>query len=379
MKIEAVESLLIGGAHFVRIRTDTGLTGLGQSGAWFYPEASDQVVRTFTPFLLGGDPMRIEHHWNALYRVGPFRGSILSGALSAVDIALWDLKGQRLGVPIWELLGGRYRDRVRLHLLMGGGSPDAIGQNARAAVADGFTALKFDPLPDGYEDMALARLARTVADALDAAREAAGPDVDLIVELHRKLTPLQTATVAEASAPFHPLFIEDPIQIDSISLQSDLAAASPVSVGNGERLHTIWEFRELLEGAVQYVRPDLGLAGGISGCKKIAAVAESFHAGVVTHNFLGPVLTAAAVHLDVSIPNLLTQEYTTRDEGPDAAAVLTGIPSREGGYLPAPEAPGLGIALRSDLDLESAPRLAPGERRRSAVKLRRDGSVAAAV
>lgn len=379
MKIEAVESLLIGGAHFVQIRTDTGLIGLGQSGAWFYPEASDQVVRTFTPYLLGGDPMRIEHHWNALYRVGPFRGSILSGALSAIDIALWDLKGQRLGVPIWELLGGRYRDRVRLHLLMGGGSPAEIGANAQEAVAEGFTALKFDPLPEGYQDMTLARLAVTVEDALDAAREAAGPDVDLIVELHRKLTPLQTTAVAEASAPFHPLFIEDPIQIDSISLQGEIAATAPVPLGNGERMHNIWEFRELLSGGVQYVRPDLGLAGGISQCKKIAAIAESYHAGVVTHNFLGPALTAAAVHLDVSIPNLLVQEYTTKDEGPAAASVFTGIPKRQGGYLPAPEAPGLGIALRPDLDLESAPRLAPGERRRAEVKLRQDGSVAAAV
>ena len=379
MKIEAVESLLIGGAHFVQVRTDTGLTGLGQSGAWFYPEASDQVVRTLTPYLLGGDPMRIEHHWNALYRVGPFRGSILSGALSAVDIALWDLKGQRLGVPIWELLGGRYRDRVRLHLLMGGGSPAEIGASARQAVADGFTAIKFDPLPEGYQDMALERLTQTVEDALGAAREAAGPDVDLIVELHRKLTPLQTRTVTEASAPFHPLYIEDPIQIDSISLQSEIAATAPVALGNGERLHTIWEFRELLGGGVQYVRPDLGLAGGISQCKKIAAIAESYHAGVVPHNFLGPVLTAAAVHLDVSIPNLLVQEYTNRDEGPAAAAVFTGIPRREGGYLPVPEAPGLGIALRPDLDLESAPRLAPGERVRADVTLRRDGSVAAAV
>ncbi len=378
MKIEAVESLLVGGAHFVQIRTDTGLAGLGQSGAWFYPEASDQVVRTFTPYLLGGDPMRTEHHWHALYRVGPFRGSILSGALSAVDIALWDLKGQRLGVPIWELLGGRYRDRVRLHLLIGGGTPEEIGANARQAAAGGFTAIKFDPLPEGYQDMALERLTQTVEDALGAAREAVGPDVDLIVELHRKLTPLQTRSVAEASAPFHPLFIEDPIQIDSISLQGEIAATAPVSLGNGERLHTIWEFRELLTGGVQYVRPDLGLAGGISHCKKIAAIAESYHAGVVTHNFLGPVLTAAALHLDVSIPNLLVQEYTTNDEGPAAAAVFTGIPKRDGGYLPVPEAPGLGIALRPGLDLASAPRLAPGERVRADVKLRRDGSVAAA-
>lgn len=379
MKIEAVESLLIGGAHLVRIRTDEGISGLGQSGAWFYPEASDQVVRTFTPYLVGQDPMRIEHHWHALYRMGPFRGSILSGAVSAVDIALWDIKGQRLGVPIWELLGGRVRDRIRLHLLMGGGTAAEIEANARQAAADGFTAIKFDPLPEGYQDMALDRLTRTVSEALGAARTAVGPDVDLIVELHRKLTPLQAATVSAATAPFNPLFVEDPIQIDSIASQADCASRAPVALGNGERLHSIWEFRELLSGGVQYVRPDLGLAGGISQCKKIAALAEAYHAAVVTHNFLGPVLTAAAVHLDASIPNFVVQEYTTKDEGPAAAQVFTGIPRREGGYLPVPEAPGLGIGLADGLDVENAPWLAPGERTSEAVRLRNDGSVARAV
>lgn len=379
MRIETVESLLIGGAHFVRIRTDSGLTGLGQSGSWFYPEASDQVVRVLAPHLVGQDPLRIERHWIGLYRIGPFRGSILMGAISAIDIALWDIKGQHLGAPIWELLGGRSRDRVRLHLLMGGGGPEEIAANARRAAEDGFTAIKFDPLPEGYADMAQARLAKVAGDAVGAAREAVGPDVDLIIELHRKLSPLQTGVVAEATAPYHPLFIEDPIQIDSISLQAEVASAQPVPVGNGERMHTIWEFRELLSGGVQHVRPDLGLAGGITGCKKIATIAEAFHAGVVTHNFLGPVLTAAAVHLDVSIPNMLTQEYTTKDEGPNAAAVFTGIPRREGGYLPVPEAPGLGIALRDDLDIASAPALSPGEGRRAQVRLRADGSVAAAV
>jgi galactonate dehydratase len=381
MKIEAVESLLIGGAHFVRIRTDDGRVGLGQSAAWGYPEASDAVARCFVPYLVGTDAMRVEHHWHALWRMAPFRGSVVSGAVSAVDIALWDLKGQRLGVPIWELLGGRVRERIRLHLLMGGGTPERIAANAGAAVAEGFTALKFDPLPDGYQDMALARLSATVREAVSAARETVGPDVDLIVELHRKLTPLQARAVGDALAGLAPLFVEDPIQIDSIASQSELARQLPVALANGERMHSIWEFREMLvAGGCQFVRPDLGLAGGISGCRKIAAIAESFHAAVVSHNFLGPVLTAAAVHLDASIPNFVVQEYTTKDESETVASVFDGVPARQGGYLPVPEAPGLGIRLREGLDVAAAPRLAPGERASSGTTLTRaDGSVARAV
>src|SRR6266704_1973301 len=147
MKITEVESLLLGGAHFVRITTDNGQVGLGQSACWAYPEAVDAIVHTFRGYLIGQDPRQIERHWQHLYRMGPFRGSVLSGAVSAVDIALWDIKGQIYQAPIWELLGGKYRDRVRLHLLMDGGTPEEVHARAKAAAAEGFTAVKFDPLP----------------------------------------------------------------------------------------------------------------------------------------------------------------------------------------------------------------------------------------
>src|SRR5438105_15904941 len=141
MQITEIESLVLGGAHFVRISTDQGSVGLGQSGCWAYPDAVDAVMRPFREYLLGKDPRQIERHWQHLYRMGPFRGSVLSGAVSAVDIALWDIKGQLLQAPIWELLGGKYRDRVRLHLLMGGEGPADISASALAAAAEGFTAI----------------------------------------------------------------------------------------------------------------------------------------------------------------------------------------------------------------------------------------------
>ena len=375
MKITDVESLLISGGHFVRIRTEDGTVGLGQSACWAYPGAVHAVIRVFAKYLVGQDPLRIEHHWQHIYRMGPFRGSVLSGAVSAVDIALWDIKGQHLGVPIWQLLGGMCRDRVRLHLLMGGGNPEQVAAHARAAAEDGFTAIKFDPIPNGYQDMTLAGLVAAVEARVAAAREAVKNDADIILEIHRKLTPLQARPVAEAVKQFRPLFFEDPIQIDSISTQAEVARQLELAVGQGERMHTIWEFRELLtQGGAQYVRPDVGLAGGLTHCKKIAAIAESFHSAVVTHNFLGPVLTAAAVHLDISIPNFLVQEYSKTDEGPESG-IFVGTLQRQGGYLPAPAAPGLGIRL----DDELVAALPAHERDSLAIPLRADGSVAYAV
>lgn len=377
MQIADVESLLLGGAHFVRITTDQGQVGLGQSACWAYPAAVDGVIGTFREYLVGKDPRQIERHWQHLYRMGPFRGSVLSGALSAVDIALWDIKGQLLQVPIWELLGGRYRDRIRLHLLMGGGTPREIAASARNAAAEGFTAVKFDPVPDGFGDMTQDALVRGVVENVAAARDAVHSDVDIILELHRKLTPLQAPPVIEAVAQFNPLFVEDPVQIDSIVSQSEIARRVTQPIANGERMHSIWEFREMLvNGGSQYVRPDVGLAGGLTQCKKIAAIAESFHSAVVTHNFLGPVLTAAAVHLDTSIPNFVVQEYTLADESPKWSG-FESVLRREGGYLIPPEVPGLGVKL-SSTSVNGV--LAPlGGRPLHDIPIRRDGSVVYAV
>jgi galactonate dehydratase len=374
MKIADVASLVVGGGQFVRITTDSGLVGLGQSACWGYPSAVHEVVQTFRRYLIGQDPLRIEHHWQYNYRMGPFRGSILSGAVSAVDIALWDIKGQHFQAPIWELLGGRCRDKVRLHLLMGGGSPEQVHANARSAAEEGFTAIKWDPIPAGFQDMSLAALIGGAVEQVAAAREAVGRDVDIILELHRKLTPLQAIPLCHALAEFRPLLIEDPIQIDSIQSQAEIAKRIGSAIANGERLHNVWEFRELLiAGGSQYVRPDVGLAGGITQVKKIAAVAEAFHAGLVPHNFLGPVLTAAAAHVDVSIPNFTVQEYSKIDE--QQAEAFPGTLKREGGYLPLPEAPGLGLTLDEQKLAElGRDRLDP-----TTLLLRNDGSVAYAV
>lgn len=375
MKIDKIESFFIGNGYVIRIHTDTGISGVGQTACWGYPEAVDSIVNTFKKYLIGQNPLRIEHHWQYLYRMGPFRGTALSGAISAVDIALWDIKGKHFGVPIWELLGGNCRDKIRLHLLGGGSTPETMYEAAKAAVEEGFTALKFDPLVGGFQDMTVDRLIKTARDIVAAAREGGGPDLDLIVEVHRKLTPMNSIVLESALTPFNLYFIEDPIQIDTITTQAELAKRMTTPLAVGERNVSIWEFRELLEaGGPQYVRPDLGLAGGITHCKKIAALAEAYHSAVVTHNFLGPLITAAALHLDTSIPNFITQEYTKSDES-EQFAVYKVAYQREGGYIPIPEAPGLGIELDDSLIKETPYQ----PMNTGTTPLREDGSVAYAV
>lgn len=380
MKIERVESILAGNSQIVRVITDTGLIGVGQSACWGYLEATDAVVKKFADYLVGKDPLDIEHHWQYMYRMGPFRGSVVSGAVSAVDIALWDIKGKALEAPVWQLLGGKVRNKIRLHLLMGGIRPGAADQgttpeglrlNSRDAAEEGYTAIKTDPLPDGFQSMTLPRLIHDTRENVAAMREGAGLDVDIILEMHRKLTPMNAIALAEHLIEFSPLFYEDPVQIDSIKSQGEIAKRTKLPVANGERMHSIWEFRELFEaGGSQYVRPDLGLGGGVTGVKKIAAIAESYHSALVTHNFLGPVLTAAACNIDTSIPNFLTQEYSMEDEQP-FNAIFNSSWKRDGGFIPVPDTSGIGL----DLEVESLKSQPYVPRDLQVIPMRTDGSV----
>lgn len=375
MHITRVDSKVVGTAHFVRIECNDGTVGIGQSACWAYPEAVHTIIETFQDYLVGADPLRIEHHWQYLYRMGPFRGSVLTAAVSAIDIALWDIKGKILGVPIYQLLGGAVREKIRLHLLLPGTGTEALVNQAKAAVKDGFTAIKMDPLPRNYADLGLAELVRQTSETTHTVRDAVGPEIDLIFELHRKLTPLKAPNVIAAISSTLPLMIEDPIQIDSISSQADMARLNAAPIGNGERMHTIWEFRELLvQGGAQYVRPDLGLAGGITHTKKIAAIAESFHSSVIMHNCLGPVLTTAAIHLAASIPNFEVLEYSPFDDSLPGPKMKPSV-RREGGWMPLPTQPGLGVEIDWDgLDVHDLV-----GRPITQIPLRQDGSVAYSV
>ncbi|WP_240974614.1 mandelate racemase/muconate lactonizing enzyme family protein [Crystallibacter degradans] len=342
--------------HFITVHTDTGLVGLGQSACWAYPSSVHAMMDQFRDYLQGEDPLRIERHHQHLYRMGPFRGAVLSAAVSAIDIALWDIASQFRQAPVFELLGGAYRDQVRLcRLLLTPETPDSMLDAVKDAAARAYTAVKFDPFLPGYHRNSAARTHHDCIELVSQVRSAVGPDIDILLELHRKLTPLEAMPIIESLGQFRPLFVEDAIQIDSISTQAELARRTQVPMANGERLHTIWEFAELLEqGGPQYLRPDPGLAGGFTGLRKIAALGEAHHSAIVTHNFLGPVLTAASVHFDLATPNVVLQEYVETDEDSNIHPALTTTLVRDGGYMQAPEGIGLGVTLEPELLTEES-------------------------
>jgi galactonate dehydratase len=371
MKIEALEWMQMGRWFYLLVHTEEGITGLGEGGVHGYPEAIGGVLAAWKPYLLGQDPLRIEHHWQFLYRNAHFRGAVIGSALSALDIALWDIAGKRFGCPSYQLLGGRCREKVRLYLHIGGETAEALAADARRAVAAGFTAVRFTPFPRNYTQLRYAELLEEILARVAAVREAVGNGVDLCVEIHRRMDPHHAFGLARELAKFRPYFLEDPILPDSVQNMAALQREIEVPIATGERLHTLWEFNELLAArGCRFIRPDVCLCGGLTHAKKIAAIAEAYHAGVIPHNPLSPVSTAACVQLDACIPNFALQEYTGEDRPPKSEIVKEPL-VREGGYLLVPDRPGIGV----ELNLEAARRYPPVAR---AIRtpLHEDGSVA---
>ncbi len=356
MKIEGIETVLVHNWLLVRVVTDTGLTGVGESTYWAHPTASQEVVNSFKEYLLGQDPLRIEHHWHTLYRGSCFRGGALMGALSAIDVALWDIMGKHLEVPVYQLLGGKLRDRVRVILLIGGDTVDDLVAQATKAVRDGFTALKFTPMPRDFATLHQAQLRREIVTRVAAVREAVGPDIDLGIEIHRRLNVGESVAVARELEPFRVLFYEDPVPPESIEATNDVARKVSLPLATGERYCHLQEFRDLLAGGgAQLVKPDIGYAGGFTGCKKISALAEAYEAGFAFHHFLSPVTTAACVQLDACIPNFTVQEYAPDEARPPKSQVVKEPLKVQDGYLIVPDRPGIGVELNEDAVLAQYP------------------------
>jgi galactonate dehydratase len=354
MKITEIRTHFVDRYLFVTVHTDSGLVGYGESGAWGFLEASAQVVETYKRYLIGVDPLQIEHHWQYLYRWTHFRGAAIMGALSAIDIALWDIAGKHFGVPVYQLLGGPTRTKARVYYHVFGSTREELVQGVKDAKAQGFTAVgHLTPFTDApRSERAGGTYVRRIEDAIETVRqyrEAVGDAVDLCIEIHRRLTPAEAVVLARGIEPFHPFFYEDPILPDQFDAMGLVAEQIHIPIATGERLHTLWEFQMLLaRGAVQYVRPDVCICGGISGAKKIAALAEAHFVGVVPHNPLGPISTAACLQLAASIPNFALQEYPLGEDVPPKSEIVTQPLQREGGYLKIPTGPGIGIELTAD-------------------------------
>lgn len=360
MRIESIEPIAVDRYLFVEVRTDTGIVGLGEASAWAHHAETAEAIRSYATALNGTDPLAIERHWQFLHRAAHFRGAVLGAAIGAIDIALWDIAGQHLGVPIHTLLGGAVRERARVYAHVWGSTRDELVEGIRDAVAQGFTAVgHLSPFPDGdvatpASSSPTARVSGAI-DAVRAFREAAGDTIDLCIEVHRRFTFAEALQFAHGIQDQRPMFIEDPLTHDNIDEMGDLAARTSVPLATGERFTSIWDFQMLLaRRGAEYLRPDPGLLGGITGLRKVAVLAEAHHVGLVPHNPMGPVITAASLHVAATSASFAIQEYPEHHAGanyfgsPPASEIVEGVGTADAGFLPLPTAPGLGLRLRPD-------------------------------
>lgn len=394
MKISDVKTISANRFLFVQITTDEGIVGVGESGTWAFLDAAREAVNSFIPYLLGKDPLQIEHHWQYMYRSYHFRGAAIMGAISAIDIALWDIAGKYYNCPVYQLLGGKVRDKARVYYHVGGGEIDAMVKNLKDAKAKGFTAVGHlspfldEPRTQVYNEGTFAKKIGDAIDRVAAYREAVGNDVDLCVEIHRRLNIPEAIAFARGIEEYHPFFLEDPTTPDNFDSMEYIASRINIPVATGERYLTPQEFAMLIKhDGAQYVRPDVCLCGGITGGKKIAAMAEANGIMVVPHNPLSPVSTAACIQIAACIPNFALQEFPG-DDRPCATdryasheietkkgcfrqgdVVKETIPCIDG-YLQIPTKPGIGVELAEDIEEKF-----PYERRAVVTRLGIDGAV----
>jgi galactonate dehydratase len=338
IRITKLETLLVKPRWlFLKVHTDAGIVGLGEPIVEGRALTVATAVQEIEPYLLGKDPRRVVHHWQAIYRHAFYRGGpILTSALSGIDMALWDIKGKALGVPVYELLGGPTRDRVRVYAHAS--SPEQI----RRGRERGFTAFKTNPAKRRP-----ARYVETPAEVHYAAekfaelRKAAGDDVDIAIDFHGAISPAAAKVLIKAIEQYQPMFVEEPCQAQNHDVMAEIARGTHLPIATGERVFTKWGFREVLEKrAATILQPDLCHAGGITEVRLIAGMAEAYYAAVAPHNPLGPISLAAGVQIAASIPNFLCQEQVTLGAG----YLKTPFVLRQG-YLDLPTGPGLGIEL----------------------------------
>ncbi len=344
MKITRIETFMVRPRSlYLKVHTDEGLIGLGEPILEGRAATCAAAVAELEPYLLGKDPTRVAHHWQAMYRHAFYRGGpILTSALSGVEQALWDLAGKAVGLPVYALLGGATRDRIRMYAGCGGGTPEEAASAAKARVAQGFRSLKTGIAggrpPRIVEDMAYVERAVSVFAAM---RDAVGKEIDIAIDFHGAVSPQTAMVLIKALEPYQPMFIEEPVQCQNLDILADMARKTHIPIATGERLFTKWQFREALEKrAASILQPDLSHAGGILECRLIAGMAEAYYAGIAPHCPLGPVALAACIQLDACIPNLVAQEHAHLGEG-----ILKQPFVVKDGYVDLPTGPGLGIEL----------------------------------
>jgi galactonate dehydratase len=339
LRITKLETMLVQPRWlFLKMHTDAGIVGWGEPILEGRAKTCATAVSEIAPYLVGKDPRAVVHHWQAIYRHAFYRGGpILTSALSGIEQALWDIKGKALGVPVYELLGGPTRDRVRVYAHVRN-DPEMLRQRK----AQGFTAFKTNVRNStSLGILASPRDVELAAETFAALREAGGKDVDIGIDFHGAISPQNAKLLIKALEPYQPMFIEEPVQCQNVDAMAEIARGTHLPIATGERLFTKWAFREVLEKqAATILQPDLCHAGGIFEGRLIAGMAEAYYAAIAPHNPLGPISLAAGIQLAASVPNFLCQEQVSLGEG-----YLKQPFKVESGYVMVPTGPGLGIEI----------------------------------
>ncbi|MCQ8187354.1 galactonate dehydratase [Streptomyces rugosispiralis] len=351
MKIARIETFLAPPRWmFVRVETDEGVVGWGEPVVEGRAEPVRAAVEVLTEYLIGQDPMRIEDHWQVMTKGGFYRGGpVLSSAVSGLDQALWDIKGKHYGVPVYQLLGGPVRERIRAYAWIGGDEPEEIRDALTAQIEAGFTAVKMNgcgrmtPVATRAEIRAAVRRAET-------AREVLGDDRDFGLDFHGRVSPANARRLLPLLAEAAPLFVEEPVLSEHMDIVPDLVNASPIPIALGERLYSRREFIAPLRAGVAILQPDISHAGGISELRRIAALAEPHGAQLAPHCPLGPVALAASLQLAFTTPNFLIQEQSIGIHYNQGAELLDYVADPEpfrftAGQLSRTDRPGLGIEV----------------------------------
>jgi galactonate dehydratase len=339
---------------FLKIETDEGLVGWGEPVIEGRAATVKAAVDELMENLIGKDPMHIEDHWNVMYRSGFYRGGpILMSAIAGIDQALWDIKGKYFNAPVYQLLGGKVRDSIKVYSWIGGDRPSEVGQAARAMVDQGFTALKMNATEelqyvDSYDkvDMAIARIA--------AVREAVGPHIGIGIDFHGRVHKPMAKILAKELEPFRPMFIEEPVLPENNEALREIANHVAIPIATGERMFSRWQFKTLLtDGYVDIIQPDVSHAGGITECKKILSMAEAFDVAAAPHCPLGPIALAACLQVDATCHNAFIQEQSLGihyNQGSDLLDYIVDnkVFHYDQGYVRIPEGPGLGIEINED-------------------------------
>lgn len=339
---------------FLKISTDEGLFGWGEPIVEGRAHTTRAAVEELKDYLIGKDPLRIEDHFQVLYRGGFYRGGpIMMSAISGIEQALWDIKGKYYNAPVYEMLGGAVRDKIRTYVWIGGDRPGDVGNQAKERMKEGFTAIKMN----GTEEMDYLDTYRKIDESVArvaAVREAVGPDVGIGIDFHGRVHKSMAKILVKELESYRPMFIEEPVLAEHNDALRDIAMHTTIPIATGERMYTRWGFKSLLEqGYADIIQPDLSHAGGILECKKIASMAEAYDVSLAPHCPLGPIALASCLQLDTCTPNFIIQEQSLGihyNKGGDLLDYLVN-PLQfhySDGYIDIPKGPGLGIEINEE-------------------------------